>query len=97
MGKFLLMKLLLKKLIQFRFLLNIKHFSTTLVLTILLTYLQIPAWAADEDLDTSFGGGDGIVTTLLAGTEVNSVRKLLLKLPYSTHVKYSDSMNGTAN
>jgi hypothetical protein len=63
------MKILLKRLIQFRFLLNVKYFSTTLVLTIVLTNLQIPAWAADGDLDTSFGGGDGIVTTLLAGTD----------------------------
>jgi uncharacterized delta-60 repeat protein len=73
------MKILLKKLIQFRFLFNVKHFSTTLVLTILLTYLQIPAWAADEDLDTSFGGGDGIVTTLLAGTDDNESYSVVIQ------------------
>ena len=63
MSIFLFMKILLKKLLQFKFLLNVKHFSTTLVLTIVLTNLQIPAWAADGDLDTSFGGGDGIQIT----------------------------------
>ena len=64
MSIFLFMKILLKKLLQFKFLLNLKHFSTTLVLTIVLTNLQIPAWAADGDLDTSFSG-DGIVSTLV--------------------------------
>ncbi len=64
MSIFLFMKILLKKLIRFKFLLNVKHFSTTLVLTIVLTNLQIPAWAADGDLDTSFSG-DGIVSTLV--------------------------------
>ena len=91
------MKILLRKPIKLRFLLNVKHFSLSLALTIVLTNLQIRAGAADEDLDTSFDVGDSVLTTLLAGTEVNSVRKLLLKLPYSTHVKYSDLMNGTAN
>ena len=64
MSIFLFMKILLKKLSQFKFLLNVKHFSTTLVITIVLTNLQIPAWAADGDLDTSFSG-DGIVSTLV--------------------------------
>ena len=64
MSIFLFMKILLKKLLQFKFLLNVKHFSTTLVITIVLTNLQIPAWAADGDLDTSFSG-DGIVSTLV--------------------------------
>jgi uncharacterized delta-60 repeat protein len=73
------MKILLKKLIQFRFLFNVKHFSTTLVLTIVLTNLQNPAWAADEDLDTSFGGGDGIVTTLLAGTDDNESYSVVIQ------------------
>ena len=70
MSIFLFMKILLKKLLQFKFLLNVKHFSTTLVITIVLTNLQIPAWAADGDLDTSFSG-DGIVSTLVGQTAVN--------------------------
>jgi len=73
------MKILLKKLIQFRFLFNVKHFSTTLVLTIVLTNLQNPAWAADGDLDTSFGGGDGIVTTLIAGTDDNESYSVVIQ------------------
>jgi uncharacterized delta-60 repeat protein len=73
------MKILLKKLIQFRFLFNVKHFSTTLVLTIVLTNLQNPAWAADGDLDTSFGGGDGIVTTLRAGTDDNESYSVVIQ------------------
>ena len=73
------MKILLKKLIKFRFLFNVKHFSTTLVLTFALTHLQVPAWAADGDLDTSFGGGDGIVTTLLAGTDDNDSYSVVIQ------------------
>ena len=79
MGNFVFMKILLKKLIQFRFLFNVKHFSTTLVLTIVLTNLQNPAWAADGDLDTSFGGGDGIVTTLIAGTDDNESYSVVIQ------------------
>jgi uncharacterized delta-60 repeat protein len=73
------MKILLEKLIKFRFLFNVKHFSTTLVLTFALTHLQVPAWAADGDLDTSFGGGDGIVTTLLAGTDDNDSYSVVIQ------------------
>jgi uncharacterized delta-60 repeat protein len=56
------MKILFKNLIQFRFLSKVKHFSTTLVLTILLANLQIPSWAADGDLDSGFDT-DGKQTT----------------------------------
>jgi uncharacterized delta-60 repeat protein len=88
------MKILLQKLIQFRFLFNVKHFSVSLVLTILFSSLQISAWADEGDLDTSFSG-DGKVTTAI-GSSDDYIHSILVQSDGKI-VAAGESWNGSDN